>query len=179
MCIVIVYRFRNNSAYSLLGAEDEKYCTPLMSPHNLTMENNGGELKPSIPEKQIQSQRIHYQHGVNSQFDADSSSISPKKAMSRKPEAAEVIELDSGSDDESYHLKTAVEQKMVEDPESYVWNVSGPDGITKMKRYSLSVLKRWSVASNYALQFKVWKEGQSEEQAIPLGDALKLASSLP
>lgn len=179
MCTVMVYRFRNNCAYSLSVAEDEKYCAPLMSPQNPTMENNGGELKPSIPERQIQSQWIHYRHGLNSQFDAGSSSISPKKAMSRKPEGAEVIELDSGSDDESYHLKTAVEQKMVEDPESCVWLVSGPDGITKMKRYSLSVLKRWSVASNCALQFKVWKEGQSEEQAIPLGDALKLASSLP
>lgn len=178
--IVIVHKYGNNRAYSLLGAEDKEYHAPPVSPLNFTTENNRGKLKPS---KHIQSQWIHDQLEVDSRFDADSSSISLKKVMSRKPEAAttgvEVIELDSGSDDESYQPKTAVEQKMVEDPESCVWLISGPDGIANMRRYSLSLLKRWSLSSNYAFHFKVWKEGQSEEQAIPLGDALKLASPLP
>ncbi|TKY47339.1 zinc finger CCCH domain-containing protein 44 isoform X1 [Spatholobus suberectus] len=36
----------------------------------------------------------------------------------------------------------------------------------------MSALKRWSETASLPLEFKVWKTGQSETEAIPLTDAL-------
>ncbi|CAI9101518.1 OLC1v1038858C2 [Oldenlandia corymbosa var. corymbosa] len=68
----------------------------------------------------------------------------------------------------------SLRKQKLEDPDSRVWLVVGPDGERK-GTYTLSLLKAWREASPYALKFKVWKETQTEEQAIWLGDAIKLA----
>ncbi|RDX73550.1 hypothetical protein CR513_46825, partial [Mucuna pruriens] len=62
-------------------------------------------------------------------------------------------------------------RKAVENPEISIWHCVGPYG-EKGGPYSMSVLKRWSESASYPLEFKVWKTGQSETEAIPLTDVL-------
>nr|XP_027113283.1 zinc finger CCCH domain-containing protein 19-like isoform X2 [Coffea arabica] len=78
------------------------------------------------------------------------------------------------SDDESTWSYEPRKQHL-EDPYSREWLILGPNGERNEEKYSLSLLKRWSDASSYALKYKAWKENGSEELAIPLADAIKKA----
>ncbi|KAK7301960.1 hypothetical protein RJT34_12837 [Clitoria ternatea] len=62
-------------------------------------------------------------------------------------------------------------RKLVENPEISVWHCVGPYGL-KGGPYSMSALKQWNKSAPNPLEFKVWKTGQSETEAIPLTDAL-------
>ncbi|KAK9286674.1 hypothetical protein L1049_015075 [Liquidambar formosana] len=86
----------------------------------------------------------------------------------RRALAVQVIEL---SDDDEQTPVVAIGKQTLEDQESSIWHYVGPRGETKGP-YSMSLLKRWSNSSSYALKCKVWKIGQSQEQAILMGDAL-------
>ncbi|KAL0384645.1 UNVERIFIED_CONTAM: hypothetical protein Sradi_2858800 [Sesamum radiatum] len=87
----------------------------------------------------------------------------------------EVIELLNDDDNASSSKVTSVlDNQGADDPERQKWCIQGPCG--EQDKCTLSVLKRWSETSPYASKFKVWKEDQSEENAVWLLEAIKAAS---
>ena len=61
--------------------------------------------------------------------------------------------------------------KLGENPDISICHCVGPYG-KKGGPYSMSTLKHWSESVSYPLEFKVWKTGQDETEAITLTDAL-------
>lgn len=61
-----------------------------------------------------------------------------------------------------------------EDPKTPVWLCIGTNGEAKGP-YSLAFLKHWKEIIPNSSEYKVLKIGQSEENAIPLNDAINLA----
>lgn len=78
--------------------------------------------------------------------------------------AAVIVLSDSDEEDTS-------RRKAVENPDINIWHCLGPYG-ERRGPYSMSVLKRWSESASSPLEFKVWKTGQSEKEAVLLTDAL-------
>ncbi|KAL0364974.1 UNVERIFIED_CONTAM: hypothetical protein Sangu_0595000 [Sesamum angustifolium] len=88
---------------------------------------------------------------------------------------AEVIELLSDDDNaDSSKITSVLDNQETDDPERQKWCIQGPCG--EQDKCTLSVLKRWSETSPYASKFKVWKEDQSEENAVWLPEAINTAS---
>ncbi|XP_019419914.1 PREDICTED: uncharacterized protein At5g08430-like isoform X2 [Lupinus angustifolius] len=83
----------------------------------------------------------------------------------------DVIKLSHTDEQDESIADISAGRKVVEDPESPVWNCLGPFG-ERSGPYSLSVLRRWIGTASYHFEFKVWKTGQSETQAVLLTDAL-------
>ncbi|XP_019171844.1 PREDICTED: zinc finger CCCH domain-containing protein 19-like isoform X2 [Ipomoea nil] len=92
--------------------------------------------------------------------------------MKRKLETEKSHKLGTSDINESNAAEKA-EEVATEDPEALVWHISGMN--KRNEKYNLSFLKNWSQSNFQALKYKVWKEGQCEENAIPLKDAIKLA----
>ncbi|KAL3538485.1 hypothetical protein ACH5RR_001851 [Cinchona calisaya] len=90
----------------------------------------------------------------------------------KQPFVKNAVEL--SCDDESTS-SFAARKHNLEDPHSRIWLISGPNGEKNSRKYSLSLLKSWIDRSSYALKYKAWKENESEEHAIWLGDAVKRA----
>ncbi|XP_011087639.1 uncharacterized protein At5g08430 [Sesamum indicum] len=87
----------------------------------------------------------------------------------------EVIELLSDNDNANSSKVTSVlDNQETNDPERQKWCIQGPCG--EQDKCTLSVLKRWSETSSYASKFKVWKEDESEEDAVWLPEAINSAS---
>ncbi|KAL0422210.1 UNVERIFIED_CONTAM: hypothetical protein Slati_3243900 [Sesamum latifolium] len=87
----------------------------------------------------------------------------------------EVIELLSNDDNANSSKVTSIlDNRGTDDPERQEWCIQGPCG--EQDKCTLSVLKRWSETSPYASKFKVWKEDQSEENAVWLLEAINNAS---
>lgn len=84
----------------------------------------------------------------------------------------QVIEL---SDDEEEKSLVVTKTHPSEDPEPKIWHFKGPNGEMRGP-FSLSLLKQWCNSSTYALKFKVWKAGQSENEAISMSNAISLVS---
>ena len=83
----------------------------------------------------------------------------------------------SDSDEEDVNSKvTSSGRKGVESPDIPIWYCSGFRGCGTRGPFPMTVLKHWSeLDSTYApLDFKVWKTGESESEAMLLRDALKL-----
>lgn len=78
--------------------------------------------------------------------------------------AAVIVLSDSDEEDTS-------RRKAVGNPDINIWHCLGPYG-ERRGPYSMSVLKRWSESASSPLEFKVWKTGQSEKEAVLLTDAL-------
>ncbi|MED6106830.1 hypothetical protein PIB30_008217 [Stylosanthes scabra] len=80
-----------------------------------------------------------------------------------------IIEL-SDDDEGDANIADITKRKVVENPEVPVWHCMGPQG-ERAGPYSMSILKCWSPATS--VEFKVWRVGQGEEEAISLTDALR------
>ncbi|CAJ2662691.1 unnamed protein product [Trifolium pratense] len=90
----------------------------------------------------------------------------------------------SDSDEEDVNIEvTSARRKEVESPDINIWHCSGICGSGTRSPVSLSALKRWSEfefdSSSSHLEFKVWKTGESEREAMSLRDALKLSQDDP
>ncbi|XP_027334797.1 zinc finger CCCH domain-containing protein 19-like [Abrus precatorius] len=83
----------------------------------------------------------------------------------------DIIVLSDTVEQEANIAEISEGRKVVENPEISIWHCVGPYG-EKRGPYSMSALKRWSETVSHPLEFKVWKTGQSEKEAIPLTDAL-------
>ncbi|KAF8405653.1 hypothetical protein HHK36_007729 [Tetracentron sinense] len=80
--------------------------------------------------------------------------------------ADQLIEL---SDDDEDPNVTG--NQTLEDPESFVWHYMDPQGDIQGP-FSMLMLNCWSESSYFAPDFKVWKTGQTQEEAILLTDLL-------
>ncbi|AES70866.2 zinc finger CCCH domain protein [Medicago truncatula] len=83
----------------------------------------------------------------------------------------------SDSDEEDVSIEvTSSGRKGVESIDIPIWYCSGVRGCGTRGPFPMTVLKHWSeLDSTYApLDFKVWKTGESEREAMLLRDALKL-----
>ncbi|PRQ24427.1 putative GYF domain-containing protein [Rosa chinensis] len=78
-----------------------------------------------------------------------------------------VIELSDNDEDVIVSVKTPA----LEVPGSDLWYCMSPLGEMRGP-YKLSLLKLWSVSSGNELRYKVWRVGQSKEEAIFLNDAI-------
>lgn len=143
---IILPALEGSSRELLLASEDQ--C-------NMTFQRNA-EICSSLP-------ATNQNRGINAEQTA---------SRGQEPFIENIIEL--SSDDESAS-SLAVRKQNLEDPHSRVWLISGPNGERHSRKYSLSLLKRWIERSSYALKYKAWKENESEEHAMSLGDAVKLA----
>ncbi|XP_045791597.1 uncharacterized protein LOC123886313 [Trifolium pratense] len=90
----------------------------------------------------------------------------------------------SDSDEEDVNIEvTSAGRKEVESPDINIWHCSGIYGSGTRRPVSLSALKRWSESefdsSSSHLEFKVWKTGESEREAMSLRDTLKLSQDDP
>ncbi|CAJ2662680.1 unnamed protein product [Trifolium pratense] len=90
----------------------------------------------------------------------------------------------SDSDEEDVNIEvTSAGRKEVESPDINIWHCSGICVSGTRRPVSLSALKRWSESefdsSSSHLEFKVWKTGEREREAISLRDALKLSQDDP
>ncbi|XP_061360513.1 uncharacterized protein At5g08430-like [Gastrolobium bilobum] len=124
----------------------------------------------TIKEKQSISVTDPNEASVN---DKQNTSISAIPVIQREVSisAADVIEL-SDSDEQDANIADISEGiKVVENTEMSIWHLLGPYGEIRGP-FSMSVLKRWNETASYPLEFKVWKTGQSEKEAILLTEAL-------
>ncbi|XP_065869780.1 uncharacterized protein At5g08430-like isoform X2 [Euphorbia lathyris] len=76
------------------------------------------------------------------------------------------------SDDEEEHTTIGLSKKTVDDPNSSIWYCLSAHGF-KAGPYSISLLKEWMDKFSDELKFKVWKSGQSPEEAMLLTDAIR------
>ncbi|XP_072069277.1 uncharacterized protein At5g08430 [Arachis hypogaea] len=86
-----------------------------------------------------------------------------------------VIVLSDDDEEDANITDITARRQVVENPEIPVWNCLTPKGErVGAGLYSMAILKRWSEMPSCTVgQFKVWKAGQSEEEAIFLTDALR------
>uniref|UniRef100_A0A2N9IJ11 GYF domain-containing protein n=1 Tax=Fagus sylvatica TaxID=28930 RepID=A0A2N9IJ11_FAGSY len=107
---------------------------------------------------------------LEGQCNVVSQKTSHEQTNEKKPKmsTANLIEL---SDDDEQDLNHAPIKQAAENNECSKWYCVGPHG-EKRGPLSMSLLKRWSDTSSYALHFKVWRTDQSQQDAISLSDAL-------
>lgn len=127
--------------------------------------------KQTMKEKQSFSVAEPVEVSVNDKQGTNMSAI-PVGEQEVRISNVEVIEL-SDNDEQDANIAdiSAGMKKAVENPSSCVWHCLGPYG-ERRGPFSMSALKRWSESVSYPLEYKVWKTGQSETQAILLTDAL-------
>lgn len=90
------------------------------------------------------------------------------KVKNQSTSKAEFIELSDDDED----VKGEIVAPAFEDPDSALWHCVSPLGDTRGP-FKMSLLKQWNVSSDRELKFKVWREGQTKEEAIFLTDAIR------
>ncbi|KAL6545692.1 hypothetical protein OROGR_009566 [Orobanche gracilis] len=154
------------------------------------------ETKHKIPGKSASKESQQWQAPNNSEFKHEQPSQrtapeakrntcsektpvdKPEKAKVHEGSKIEMIDIpseseDEGEDDGKASRRVIANRKSEIDTEDEMWCVKGPNG--ERNKSSLSVLRRWSESSVYASKFKIWKEDESEEDAIPLPEAIRVA----
>ncbi|KAL2333170.1 hypothetical protein Fmac_014383 [Flemingia macrophylla] len=131
---------------------------------------NGRNLSANRYVKQtiVEKQSISFA-GVNDKQDTSIAAI-PVEEQKSSISTRNVIVL-SDDDEPANVTDISVRRMTVENPDISIWHCVGRYG-EKGGPYSMSALKRWSESASYPLEFKVWKTGQSDTEAIPLADAL-------
>jgi len=83
----------------------------------------------------------------------------------------QVIDLSDSEEDEGPSYRDNV-QIIDCDPGSFLWHYLDPQGDVQGP-FSLTLLKRWNDADYFLPEFKVWKTGQSRNEAVLLTDVLR------
>jgi hypothetical protein len=83
----------------------------------------------------------------------------------------QVIDLSDSEEDEGPSYRDNV-QIIDCDPGSFLWHYLDPQGDVQGP-FSLTLLKRWNDADYFLPGFKVWKTGQSRNEAVLLTDVLR------
>lgn len=86
-----------------------------------------------------------------------------------KEKGAPMVNLIESSDDAEQDARSAANRKPSKDEDCPMWYCISPTGLTTGP-YAKSLIKEWSDSSTGPLQFKVYKVGQSQDDAIPLTD---------
>ena len=94
--------------------------------------------------------------------------IQKSKFKSKRASEVELIELSDNED-----LKAEDKMQTSENPNFSLWYCASPQGETRGP-LPLSLLKQWRDRSSFELKCKVWKNGQSSQEGIPLSDAIRL-----
>ncbi|XP_028800624.1 uncharacterized protein At5g08430-like [Neltuma alba] len=94
------------------------------------------------------------------------------KEKQKKKQSMPVRDMIVLSDDDEQDQNGQIEKETNENPEIPIWHCVSPCG-EKRGPFSMSLLKRWSETSSTASEFKVWKTGQSERDAMLLPVALR------
>ncbi|MED6137722.1 hypothetical protein PIB30_067586 [Stylosanthes scabra] len=142
-----------------LHSRQNGFASPLNDGRILDVTLSASE---TIKEKQGDSVANATKAGMN-----DKQGTSTLATPTTKPKV--IIEL-SDDDEGDANIADITARKVVENPEVPVWHCMGPQG-ERAGPYSMSILKCWSPATS--VEFKVWKAGQREEEAISLTDALR------
>ncbi|KAK7333051.1 hypothetical protein VNO80_29811 [Phaseolus coccineus] len=108
---------------------------------------------------------------VNDKQDT-SISANPVEEKELSTPTKNVIVLSDDDEEETIVGDISSGRKAGENPDISIWHCVGPCG-ERGGPYKMSTLKRWTGTSSNPLEFKVWKTGQSETEAISLTDALK------
>ncbi|KAH0988574.1 hypothetical protein GBA52_000057 [Prunus armeniaca] len=90
------------------------------------------------------------------------------KVKNQSTSEAEFIELSDDDED----VRGEIVAPAYEDPYSALWHCVSPLGDTRGP-FKMSLLKQWNDSSDRELKFKVWREGQTKEEAIFLTDAIR------
>ncbi|VVA24380.1 PREDICTED: At5g08430 [Prunus dulcis] len=90
------------------------------------------------------------------------------KVKNQSTSEAEFIELSDDDED----VRGEIVAPAFEDPYSALWHCVSPLGDTRGP-FKMSLLKQWNDSSDRELKFKVWREGQTKEEAIFLTDAIR------
>ncbi|CAL1385636.1 unnamed protein product [Linum trigynum] len=98
--------------------------------------------------------------------------------------AANVVLIDLSDDDEDVDgdgkqksMNPMGSSKENINVNAQVWNCMNPSGAELQGPYSMLMLKRWKDTSTcpFLAQYRVWREGQSREEAVPLDEAIRQA----
>lgn len=92
-------------------------------------------------------------------------------ARENKKQSAPAADLIVLSDDEKEDASAAASKQKTQNLNCSIWNCMSPNGM-KTGPWSMLLLKEWSDSDSCVLKWKVWKSGQSPEEAIFLNDAL-------
>ena len=92
--------------------------------------------------------------------------FSPKKVSS----GAQYIDSSKNDNKQDCKDESKKETKMI-GPRCEAWHCEGPLG-ESAGPFSLPMLKIWSDVNPYALKYRVWKVGESKDQAIFLSDLI-------
>ncbi|XP_034702623.1 zinc finger CCCH domain-containing protein 44-like [Vitis riparia] len=94
------------------------------------------------------------------------------EVVEEKKQSLGIHHNESKMGDDGYdEQRVASKKKRSSKIECEAWHCLGPLG-ERPGPFSLPLLRRWSEINAGASKYKVWKVGQSEEQAIPLNDAI-------
>jgi hypothetical protein len=136
----------------------------------LTYDDFVAEFQHDVIEKQPKqpSQFIDISHGdlqlANEEENKGGLQMVEKQVMS-----PQVIDVSDDEDNEPRGIgKQIPEDKLG----SSMWHYLDPQGDIQGP-FSLTCLKRWSEADYFPLDFKVWKMGQSQDEAVLLKDILQ------
>jgi len=145
-------------------------CQPRNTESGSVIKNGRNLCATLDAEQTIKEKQSISVASVNGKQDTSISAISvEEKELGIPP--TNVIVL-SDDDEETIVGDISSGRKAEENPDISIWYCVGPYG-EKGGPYTMSALKRWTGTSSNPLEFKVWKTGQSETEAISLTDALK------
>ncbi|XP_054789628.1 uncharacterized protein At5g08430-like [Prosopis cineraria] len=146
------------------------------------------QLQSSSKVKQVNTNSVHSEKlrletptcyttsksGVSQPRHSDSGSYfdGRKSDKLNKKQSTPVGDMIVLSDDDEQNLNAQIDKLADKNPEIPIWHCVSPCG-EKRGPFSMSLLKRWSETSSTASEFKVWRTGQSERDAILLPDALR------
>ncbi|KAK9008274.1 hypothetical protein V6N11_075174 [Hibiscus sabdariffa] len=86
------------------------------------------------------------------------------------PDTTQVIDLSDGHDNKEHEGSNKVEPRV--DVRSLMWHYEDPQGNIQGP-FSLIPLKTWLDRGYFRIDFKVWKTGQSRNDAVLLADVVR------
>lgn len=136
----------------------------------LTSDDFVAEFQHDVIEEQPKqpSQFINISHGdlqlANEEENKGGLQMVEKQVMN-----PQVIDVSDDEDNEPLSVGNQIPEDKLG---SSIWHYLDPQGDIQGP-FSLTCLKRWSEADYFPLDFKVWKMGQSQDEAVLLKDILQ------
>nr|GLL23921.1 zinc finger CCCH domain-containing protein 19-like isoform X1 [Ipomoea trifida] len=167
---------------NLKNKEIPKQAIPANLTESRDQERSGGDKNQNQPmDAKQDAENSHNKQTIEAGTDEKPKIVTyygKKHNQPMKPKLETGKSLKLGTDDikESNAAAADDDEKVevaTENPEALIWHILGMN--KRNEKYNLSFLKKWSETNRLAHKSKVFKEGQCEENAIPLMDAIKLA----
>ncbi|XP_059651832.1 uncharacterized protein At5g08430 isoform X2 [Cornus florida] len=154
------------------GAAEISTCD-LEADQTLPVQNSGNAVTTGQPADFAQQQKgppvvIRSESGGQTELLNSGGNKSFHEIMDKRVRAPLVIDL---SDDDN-ETEGCQNQVVDDNTESLIWYYMDPQGFVQGP-FSMLSLKRWSDASYFGHDFKVWKAGQNQDAAVLLIDVLR------